>query len=146
MLILGLCFIIDCVNFFSLTFSEETGHRQQALVPFDEETHGGQDVMVYARGPMAHLFHGVQEQSYIPHVIRYAACLAGETEHCTNGQARWCEGGTASASMSSKTKEQAEVEAHVGASAVRRTHGGMFQVIACAFLASCIRWMLHSTA
>ena len=24
---------------------------------------------------MAHLFHGVQEQSYIAHVLAYAACL-----------------------------------------------------------------------
>ncbi|XP_041480447.1 alkaline phosphatase-like [Lytechinus variegatus] len=123
--------------------TEETGHQQQALVPFDEETHGGQDVMVYARGPMSHLFHGVQEQSYIPHAIRYAACLAGETEHCINGQARWCEGATASASSSSssssRTKDQAEVEAHVGGSAISwRTHTGIFHVIVSVCLSICV--------
>ncbi|XP_064186092.1 intestinal-type alkaline phosphatase-like [Anguilla rostrata] len=48
---------------------------QQAAVPLDSETHGSEDVAIYARGPMAHLFHGVQEQSYVAHVLAYAACL-----------------------------------------------------------------------
>jgi len=39
------------------------------------ETHGGEDVPIYARGPMSHLFHGVQEQSYIAHVMAYASCV-----------------------------------------------------------------------
>uniref|UniRef100_A0A8C9FEG0 Alkaline phosphatase n=1 Tax=Pavo cristatus TaxID=9049 RepID=A0A8C9FEG0_PAVCR len=50
-------------------------YRQQAAVPLDVETHSGEDVVVLARGPMAHLFHGVQEQHYIAHAIAYAACL-----------------------------------------------------------------------
>ncbi|XP_061095280.1 intestinal-type alkaline phosphatase-like [Conger conger] len=50
-------------------------YRQQAAVPLDSETHGSEDVAIYAQGPMAHLFHGVQEQSYIAHVMAYAACL-----------------------------------------------------------------------
>lgn len=48
---------------------------QQAAVPLDAETHGGEDVTIYAKGPMAHLFHGVKEQNYIAHVMAYAACL-----------------------------------------------------------------------
>ena len=32
------------------------------------ETHAAHDVPIYAAGPGAHLFHGVQEQSYIYHV------------------------------------------------------------------------------
>ena len=48
---------------------------QQAAVPLDSETHGGEDVAIYARGPMAHLFHGVKEQNYVAHVMAYAACL-----------------------------------------------------------------------
>lgn len=48
---------------------------QQAAVPLDSETHGSEDVAIFAQGPMAHLFHGVQEQSYIAHVMAYAACL-----------------------------------------------------------------------
>lgn len=50
-------------------------YRQQATVPLDSETHGIEDVAIFAKGPMSHLFHGVQEQSYIAHVMAYAACL-----------------------------------------------------------------------
>ncbi|KAG7488187.1 hypothetical protein MATL_G00031500 [Megalops atlanticus] len=50
-------------------------YMQQAAVPLDSETHGGEDVAIYAKGPMAHLFHGVKEQNYIAHVLAYAACL-----------------------------------------------------------------------
>ncbi|KXJ70900.1 hypothetical protein RP20_CCG022128 [Aedes albopictus] len=44
-----------------------------ATVPLDEATHGGEDVPVYARGAMAHLFRGNMEQSAVPHLIAYAA-------------------------------------------------------------------------
>uniref|UniRef100_A0A671Z3V8 Alkaline phosphatase n=1 Tax=Sparus aurata TaxID=8175 RepID=A0A671Z3V8_SPAAU len=50
-------------------------YMQQAAVPLDAETHGGEDVAIYAKGPMAHLFHGVKEQNYVAHVMAYAACL-----------------------------------------------------------------------
>ena len=55
---------------------------QPAAIPLGSETHGGQDVGIYARGPMAHLFHGVHEQHYIAHVMKYAACLGEYQEHC----------------------------------------------------------------
>ncbi|KAF4796066.1 hypothetical protein TURU_086949 [Turdus rufiventris] len=47
----------------------------QAAVPLDSETHGGEDVAILAKGPMAYLFHGVQEQTYVAHVMAYAACI-----------------------------------------------------------------------
>ncbi|KFU84244.1 Intestinal-type alkaline phosphatase, partial [Chaetura pelagica] len=50
-------------------------YKQQAAVPLDSETHGGEDVAILAKGPMAHLFHGVQEQTYVAHAMAYAACL-----------------------------------------------------------------------
>ncbi|KAK2108298.1 hypothetical protein P7K49_013463 [Saguinus oedipus] len=50
-------------------------YRQQSAVLLDEETHAGEDVAVLARGPQAHLVHGVQEQSFIAHVMAFAACL-----------------------------------------------------------------------
>ncbi|XP_071487100.1 alkaline phosphatase-like [Diadema antillarum] len=109
--------------------TDVTGYRQQALVPFDEETHGGQDVMVYAHGPMAHLFHGVQEQSYIPLAVRYAACIGGETEHCTHGQARWCEDGKPS---QSRTTDQTFADASTdtrGAAGSLRRRGGALQIL-----------------
>jgi len=48
----------------------------------DDETHGGEDVAVYAQGPMAHLFEGVQEQNYIAHVMAYASCVGPNQAHC----------------------------------------------------------------
>uniref|UniRef100_A0A8D0FA65 Alkaline phosphatase n=1 Tax=Strix occidentalis caurina TaxID=311401 RepID=A0A8D0FA65_STROC len=50
-------------------------YQQQAAVPLETETHSGEDVVVLAQGPMAHLFHGVQEQHYIAHAMAYATCL-----------------------------------------------------------------------
>ncbi|NXP24023.1 PPBI phosphatase, partial [Scytalopus superciliaris] len=55
-------------------------YLQQTAVPLDSETHGGEDVAILAKGPMAHLFHGVQEQTYVAHVMAYAACLEPYTE------------------------------------------------------------------
>ncbi|XP_052395134.1 alkaline phosphatase-like [Carassius gibelio] len=55
-------------------------YLQQAAVPLDSETHGSEDVAIFAKGPMAHLFHGVQEQSYIPHAMAYAACIEPYTD------------------------------------------------------------------
>eukprot|EP00057_Strongylocentrotus_purpuratus_P020485 XP_011674959.1 PREDICTED: alkaline phosphatase [Strongylocentrotus purpuratus] len=54
--------------------TEDKDYLQQAIVPLSSESHGGDDVAIYATGPMAHLFHGVQEQSYIAHVMRNAGC------------------------------------------------------------------------
>ena len=45
---------------------------QQALIPLSSETHSGEDVAVYARGPWAHLFGGVIEQNVIFHVMNHA--------------------------------------------------------------------------
>jgi alkaline phosphatase len=42
---------------------------QEATVPLGSETHAGEDVAIYATGPGAHLFHGVQEQNVIFHVM-----------------------------------------------------------------------------
>ncbi|XP_072016314.1 uncharacterized protein [Amphiura filiformis] len=61
---------------------EKTAHPdfvQSASVPKSSSNHGGQDVPVYAAGPMAHMFHRTHEQTYVAHVARMAACL-GEYE------------------------------------------------------------------
>lgn len=44
-------------------------YLQEAAVPLRSETHSGEDVAAYARGPGSRLFHGVQEQNYIYHAI-----------------------------------------------------------------------------
>ncbi|XP_071040594.1 alkaline phosphatase, tissue-nonspecific isozyme [Parasteatoda tepidariorum] len=63
----------------------DTGSKnffQDALVPMSDETHGGEDVPIYATGPMAHLFRGVVEQNYVAHVMAYAACIGRNKQHC----------------------------------------------------------------
>jgi alkaline phosphatase len=47
--------------------------HQEALVPLaGSETHAGEDVAIFAGGPNADLFHGIQEQSYIYYVMEDA--------------------------------------------------------------------------
>ncbi|ALC47777.1 CG10827 [Drosophila busckii] len=53
-----------------------------AGVPLDSETHGGDDVLVYASGPWAHLFTGVYEQSTIPHLMGFSSCLGDGLTMC----------------------------------------------------------------
>ncbi|XP_071944576.1 alkaline phosphatase-like [Antedon mediterranea] len=62
--------------------TEDKEYKQDALVPRELETHGGEDVAIYASGPMDHLFHGVHEQNYIMHVMKYASCVGYNKEHC----------------------------------------------------------------
>ncbi|XP_054748148.2 alkaline phosphatase-like isoform X1 [Lytechinus pictus] len=50
-------------------------YMQQAIVPMITETHGGDDVAIFAVGPMSHLVHGVHEQNYVSHVMQRAACI-----------------------------------------------------------------------
>jgi alkaline phosphatase len=54
---------------------KDPNYRQQSAIPAAAETHGGQDVAIYARGPHAYLVGGVVEQNYIFHVIDSALDL-----------------------------------------------------------------------
>ena len=51
------------------------GFHQESLVPLSSETHAGEDVGVYAMGPGAHLVTGTNEQSFLFHVMDFAADL-----------------------------------------------------------------------
>lgn len=53
---------------------------QECTIPLAWESHSAEDVIVYADGPMAHLFSGVQEQNYIFHVMAAALGLRAEYE------------------------------------------------------------------
>ncbi|XP_023243328.1 alkaline phosphatase-like isoform X1 [Centruroides sculpturatus] len=57
---------------------------QYSGVPLKSETHGGEDVALFAIGPMAHLFHGVHEQVYIARVMGYASCVGSNKDHCSS--------------------------------------------------------------
>lgn len=53
---------------------------QQATVPKSSETHAGEDVAIYARGPMAHLLDGTVEQTYIFHLLAEGGGLLDRLE------------------------------------------------------------------
>ena len=53
-----------------------------ATAPKTSETHGGDDVVVYASGPWSHLFTGIMEQNAIPHMMAYAACIGDGLKAC----------------------------------------------------------------
>lgn len=55
--------------------AKDLSYRQQATIPSPSESHGGQDVTIYATGPRAYLLGGVVEQNYIFHVIDDALSL-----------------------------------------------------------------------
>ncbi|XP_049541190.1 membrane-bound alkaline phosphatase-like [Anopheles darlingi] len=52
------------------------------VVPMKYETHGGDDVALFAYGPWSHLFGGMYEQNVIPHLIGYAACIGSGLHAC----------------------------------------------------------------
>lgn len=49
--------------------TSDPAYMQEATVPLIAESHGGEDVAIYAGGPGAHLFHGVLEQHVIFHLM-----------------------------------------------------------------------------
>ena len=62
-------------------------YLQEALVPMTSETHGGEDVGIWARGPGSKALYGTMEQNSIHHVIiqatpalRQAMCDAGNCD------------------------------------------------------------------
>lgn len=61
---------------------------QTSGVPRTWATHGGEDVPIFAIGPLATvLFSGSVDQSYIPHAISYAACLDHHASRCSRESA-----------------------------------------------------------
>lgn len=61
--------------------TEAPGFHQEALVPLSSETHAGEDVAIFAKGPGANLVTGTNEQSIIYHVMDYAADLLNKAEN-----------------------------------------------------------------
>ena len=60
------------------------GFKNPSPVPLGSESHGGDDVGIYAIGPYSHLFKSVHEQSYIAYVMSYSACIGPykDDSHC----------------------------------------------------------------
>ncbi|XP_063923408.1 alkaline phosphatase 4-like [Zophobas morio] len=62
-------------------------YQHLATFEVDDETHGGEDVGIFATGPSSHLIRGVMEQNYVAHLISYAACIgprATANPYCNN--------------------------------------------------------------
>ncbi|XP_068617876.1 membrane-bound alkaline phosphatase-like [Battus philenor] len=57
--------------------------RSHVDVPLSSETHGGDDVAVFARGPQHAMFAGLYEQSQLPHLMAYAACVGPGAHACS---------------------------------------------------------------
>ena len=55
-----------------LFFLVKPHYVQESAVYLRSETHAGEDVPIYANGPMSFLFEGTVEQSYIPHAMAYS--------------------------------------------------------------------------
>ncbi|XP_044727874.1 membrane-bound alkaline phosphatase-like [Chrysoperla carnea] len=53
-----------------------------AIAPLASETHGGDDVGVFALGPWSHLFTGMNEQNVIPHLMAFASCVGDGLTYC----------------------------------------------------------------
>lgn len=62
--------------------SDDAAQLFPATAPLESETHGGEDVGVFASGPWAHLFTGVYEQNTIPHMLAFAACVGDGKTAC----------------------------------------------------------------
>ncbi|XP_026327668.1 membrane-bound alkaline phosphatase-like [Hyposmocoma kahamanoa] len=63
---------------------KHVNYTYPSLVPLYRETHGGEDVAVFAKGPWSHLFSGNYEQNFIPHAIAYAACIGPGLTLCNS--------------------------------------------------------------
>jgi len=53
----------------------EPSFLQQSAYPLHSETHGGEDVALFAVGPWAHLVHGTIEQNLVFHIMDHALKL-----------------------------------------------------------------------
>ena len=62
----------------TLTMEQATApdFLQQSLVLLPSETHGGEDLGIYAIGPWSHLFQGTVEENYTFHVMDFASGIS----------------------------------------------------------------------
>lgn len=70
----------------SVVDTVSSGFHQEAMVSLSAETHGGEDVSIYAQGPGASLITGTVEQSVIFHAMEFAADLAGRANAALGSQ------------------------------------------------------------
>ncbi|KAJ6216727.1 hypothetical protein RDWZM_007884 [Blomia tropicalis] len=68
----------------TLNDTSKIDYKQQAAISIPSATHGGEDVVAYAIGPMSHVMKSTQEQTYVAHSMMFATCVGPyKTEaHC----------------------------------------------------------------
>lgn len=74
--------LMKCLKTTRFIFTDSLNFTYPSLVPISRETHGGEDVAVFAHGPHSHLFTGHYEQNFIPHALAYAACIGPQLTAC----------------------------------------------------------------
>ncbi|KAK2496745.1 hypothetical protein MC885_012820 [Smutsia gigantea] len=72
---------VDRKPFTAILYGNGPGFK---VMGSERENISAVDYAVFAKGPMAHLLHGVHEQNYIPHVMAYAACIGVNRDHCAS--------------------------------------------------------------
>ncbi|VEL15795.1 unnamed protein product [Protopolystoma xenopodis] len=60
--------------------TEALDFMQPSLVPMKDESHGGEDVPIFARGPFAFVFQSTRDNTFIAHSINAALCI-GPYQH-----------------------------------------------------------------
>ena len=53
-----------------------------SIVYRESASHQGEDVALYAVGPQSHLFNGLIDQHFIPHILGYAGCIGNGLTLC----------------------------------------------------------------
>lgn len=71
------------IDFKFNNFTGDPRWRSHSEVPLELETHGGDDVGVFAWGPQNEMFTGVYEQNQIPHLMAYAGCFGPGVHACS---------------------------------------------------------------
>ncbi|KAJ8956588.1 hypothetical protein NQ314_006674 [Rhamnusium bicolor] len=75
----------DTGNHHNCIFSGDKDYQFPGIYNLTAETHGADDVGIFAKGPWSHLFSGVMEQNVIPHIMAYASCVGSGLTACCKG-------------------------------------------------------------
>ncbi|XP_058828962.1 alkaline phosphatase 4-like [Topomyia yanbarensis] len=81
-------------------------YRHLSSLPLDDETHGGEDVAVFAAGPGSGLVRGTFEQNYIAYVMSYAGCMGPARRMNEDCSHRWSSSGAVASNVSVGTVAQ----------------------------------------
>ncbi|KAJ8923108.1 hypothetical protein NQ315_001661 [Exocentrus adspersus] len=75
---------VDSSHDYGIDNRDDDNYRFPSVSYLSSETHGSDDVGIFARGPWAHLFTGVLEENTIPHIMAYASCVGDGLTACSS--------------------------------------------------------------